>query len=240
MFFDTLCRFCCKPRCRRLLGVNGKIVFFCSGRGPRQNDSMKLRKFRARPFRLNRFWRTSTTHYPAHQNVTFDQLWAGHHHPVLCSSTRGQGDSHPWGWGLLQKNICWIGNFRRSHQVGRRLTSSWHQKKQHEQQKFVEFRHKKVACRVYRFLTEWNLREVAAYWKEVRGIGKRFVECWAFGNWGNNQNMQVRWCDDMVIVPKWREFIIYSCRLTFQFSMVSSFPNFGSPFFATRFFFGNS
>ena len=102
---------------------------FCSGRGPRQNDSMKLRKFRARPFRLNRFWRTSTTHYPAHQNVTFDQLWAGHHHPVLCSSTRGQGDSHPWGWGLLQKNICWIGNFRRSHQVGRRLTSSWHQKK---------------------------------------------------------------------------------------------------------------
>ena len=67
--------------------------------------------------------------FPAHQNVTFDQLWSGHHHPVLCSSTRGPGDSHPWGWGLLQKNIGWIGDFRRSHQVGRRLTSSWHQKK---------------------------------------------------------------------------------------------------------------
>ena len=100
-----------------------------------KTNRLKLRSFQRdlsvwKPqFWQNRFWRTSTETLSCASKRDSWQLWSGHHHPVLCSSTRGQGDSHPWGWGVLQKNIIgWIGDFRRSHQVVRHLTSSWHQK----------------------------------------------------------------------------------------------------------------
>ena len=136
MLFDTLCR---KLQAQVSKTTRGqwKDRLFVREEARRQKDSMKLRSFQ----RDLSVWKPQffdKTDSGGDFNETLScaskrdswQLWSGHHHPVLCSSTRGQGDSHPWGWGLLQKNIGWIGDFRRSHQVGRRLTSSWHQKKQ--------------------------------------------------------------------------------------------------------------
>ena len=224
---------------------------FSSGRGPfRQNDSRK---------NFGSFQRDLSVWCA----VLTKQILEDFNETMSCASKRDS--NYNFGQGIIiqccvpvpegkeilihedevccKKYIGWIGDFRRSHQVGRRLTSSWHQKKQ------------PTWCLNSKIL--WNsdtkrwLVESTDFWQNgtcarLRHIGRRcgelrnfFVECWAFGNWGNNQNMQVRWCDDMVIVPKWRELLFIVVDYHFNFQWFLHCPILDLPFLLPVFF-GNS
>lgn len=120
----------CKPRCRRLLGVNGRIVFLF-GKRPRDKTIR---------------WNFGS--FQRDLSVWTDS--GGLQRNISCASNCDS--NYNFGQGIIiqccvpvpdgeeilihedevccKKYIGWIGDFRRSHQVGRRLTSSWHQKKQ--------------------------------------------------------------------------------------------------------------